>query len=198
MRFCCIKLQITPQEAVLNPLFRHEPASSSSRLLEQAFDRYYLAIFRFFRYRGADADVANDLAAQVFERALRKLHQYDPRKAQIQTWLFAIARNLSINHWKSEAETLALDDELPSRADLPPEELVIHAQDKEQVLLALQSLDQRSREILALKFSGELSNREIAGLTGVSESNIAVILYRSLSKLRSLLAQTQVEVRHDR
>ena len=173
------------------------PTTASSALLEQAFDRYYPAIFRFFRYRGAEADVANDLAAAVFERALLHLNQYDPRKSQIQTWLFTIARNLSINHWKSEKETVILDDELPDHEDLPPEEIVIHVQDKEQVLMALQSLDKRSHEILALKFSGEISNREIAEVTGLSESNIAVILYRSLLKLRTLLLASSLEARHD-
>jgi RNA polymerase sigma factor (sigma-70 family) len=155
-------------------------------LLETAFDRYYPAIFRFFRYRGADAETANDLAAQVFERALAHLDQYNPHRAQIQTWLFTIARNLSINHWKSEKETVPLDDELPQEGP-PLEELIIQTHDKERVLLSLQALDKRSREILALKFSGKLSNREIAKLTGLTESNIGVILYRSLLKLRTVL-----------
>jgi RNA polymerase sigma factor (sigma-70 family) len=166
-------------------------------MLEKAFDRYYPAIFRFFRYRGADAEVANDLASSVFERALSRIHQYDPRKAQIQTWLFTIARNLSINHWKLEKETLPLDNDLPNQEMLQPEELVIHTQDKERVLSALQSLDKRSHEILALKFSGELSNREIAELTDLSESHVGVILYRSLMKLRTELS-SQEEVHHDR
>jgi RNA polymerase sigma factor (sigma-70 family) len=179
----------------LDPFTR--PKAAPSLLLEQAFDRYYPAIFRFFRYRGADADVANDLAASVFERALTRLHQYDPRKAQIQTWLFTIARNLSINHWKSEKETAPLEEDLHDE-ELHLEEVVIRAQDKEQVLLVLQSLDKRSREILALKFGGELSNREIAELTGLSENNIGVILYRSLLKLRTLLSSAPMEVRHDR
>jgi RNA polymerase sigma-70 factor (ECF subfamily) len=174
------------------------PNTVPPTLLEQAFDRYYPAIFRFFRYRGAEVDSANDLAASVFERALKNIHQYDPRKSQIQTWLFTIARNLSINHWKSEMVTMPLDEALPSRDDLPLEESFIHTQDKERVLLALQSLDQRSHEILALKFSGELSNREIAKLTGLSESNIAVILYRALLKLRTMLSTYPMEARHDR
>jgi len=165
-------------------------------LLEQAFDRYYTAIFRFFRYRGADTETANDLAASVFERALKHIDQFDSRKAQIQTWLFAIARNLSINHWKTEKGTIPLDDELP-QDDLPPEELMIQAHDKERVLLALQRLDERSHEVLALKFSGELSNREIAELTGLSESNVGVILYRSLMKLRTVLNTSQMEASHD-
>jgi len=76
-------------------------------LLERAFDTYYPAIFRYFRYRGADVDTANDLAAAVFERALTHLSQFDVRKAQIQTWLFTIAHNIAINHWKFEAARAA-------------------------------------------------------------------------------------------
>jgi len=176
----------------LNPITRPK-----NILLETAFDRYYPAIFRFFRYRGADAETANDLAASVFERALKHIDQYDQRKAQIQTWLFAIARNLSINHWKSEKETVPLDEEFPQE-DLALEELAIQTHDKERVLLALKTLDKRSHEVLALKFSGELSNREIAELTGLSESNVGVILYRSLMKLRTVLTSPQTEVCHDR
>jgi RNA polymerase sigma-70 factor (ECF subfamily) len=180
----------------LNPFTRPKPAPPN--LLEQAFDRYYPAIFRYFRYRGADAEVANDPAASVFERALTHLDQYDPRRAQVQTWLFAIARNLSINYWKAEKETLPLEDDLPGRDDPPPEEAVILTQDRQQVLLALQSLDPRSREILAFKFGGPLTNREIAELTGLTESNVGVILYRSLLKLRTVLAEPRPEAHHDR
>ena len=168
----------------MKPLIRAKPAPPD--LLEQAFDRYYPAIFRYFRYRGADADTANDLASSTFERALENLHRYDPRRAQIQTWLFAIARNLAINHWKAEKQTALLDDDLPTPAELLEQEIIL-AQDKEQTLLALQSLNSRAREILALKFGGPLTNREIAELNDLTESNVGVILYRSLLKLRTLL-----------
>ncbi len=171
--------------------------TASPTQLAQAFDKYYPAIFRYFRLRGADPDTANDLTASVFERALSRIHQYDPHKAQIQTWLFAIAHNLSINHWKSQKETIPLDDELPD-GNSPLEEVVIGAQDKEQVLSMLQTLDSRSREIIALKFGGELTNREIAAMTKLSGANVGVILYRSLLKLQNLLADPQWEARHER
>ena len=173
---------------------------SNSERLEKAFDRYYSAIFRYFRYRGADADTANDLASATFERALENLERFDPRRSQIQTWLFAIARNLSINHWKAAGNyTLApLDEDMPAPDDPPLEQVLMLAQDKEQVLSTLQELDERAREILALKFGGPLTNRQIAGLTGLTESNVGVILYRSLLKLRTLLAPDQMEVHNDR
>ncbi len=167
---------------------------------DQVFDTYYPAVFRYFRYRGADADTANDLASSVFEKALASLHRYDPRKGQIQTWLFAIAHNLAINHWKAEQAhpTASLDDlDLLTQDDPPPEQALILVQDKEQVLQALQALDPRSVEIIALKFGGGLTNSQIAGLVHLSESNVGVILYRSLLKLRAILASSQAEVRHE-
>jgi RNA polymerase sigma factor (sigma-70 family) len=165
--------------------------------LERAFERYYPAVFKYFRYRGADYETANDLASSTFERALKNLSRYDPRKAQIQTWLFAIAHNLGINHWKAEKQTIPLDEDLPIPDDPPLEQVLILTQDKEQILQALRSLNDRAREILALKFGGQLTNRQIAGLNDLTESNVGIILYRSLLKLRYLLANTQPEARHD-
>ncbi len=166
-------------------------------LLEQAFERYYPAVFRYFRFRGADPETANDLASATFEQALKNLSRYDPRKAQIQTWLFAIAHNLGINHWKAKKQTIPLDDDLPIPDDLSLEQALILIQDKEQILQALQSLDGRACEILALKFGGLLTNREIAELNNLTESNVGVILYRSLLKLRAILASNQAELRHE-
>ena len=164
--------------------------------LEQAFERYYPAIFRYFRYRGADPETANDLASSTFEQALKNLSRYDPHKAQIQTWLFAIAHNQGINHWKAEKQTAPLDDDLSIPDDLSLEQAIILIQDKEQILQALHSLNGREREILALKFGGLLTNRQIAELNDLTESNVGVILYRSLLKLRILLANAQPETRH--
>jgi len=170
-------------------------------LLERAFDTYYPAIFRYFRYRGADADTANDLAAATFERALAGLPQFDRRKAQIQTWLFTIAHNIAINYWKFEAAhtTELLDGDMQIADEATLEETVLLTQEKEQILLAIQSLDGRARQILALKFGGALTNRQIASIKGLTESNVAVILYRALVKLRSLLiANISTEAPHDR
>jgi len=175
------------------------PHKDSERL-EEAFDRYYPELFRYFRYRGADPDTANDLASATFERALENLARFDSGRAQIQTWLFSIARNLSINHWKSASNHLhiPLHEDLYISDDPPLEQAVMLFQDKKRLLMVLGSLDERAREILALKFGGPLTNRQISGLTGLTESNVGIILYRSLLKLRTLLASETLEVHHDR
>lgn len=163
--------------------------------LEQAFERYYPAIFRYLRLRGADADTANDLTAATFERALSRFAQYDPDRAQLQTWLFVIARSLAANHWKTESRFEPLDDEFQEETPGPEQEIML-TQNREQVLAALQILDPRARELIALKFGGPLNNRQVAELTGLTESNVGVILYRSLLKLRAALIEAQ-EVSHE-
>lgn len=161
--------------------------------LEAAFDRYYPAIFRYFRYRGADANTANDLAAATFERALENLSSYDPAIAQAQTWLFTLARNLGSNYWKAESArpSIPLEDDLPQVGDPSLEQTLINTQDKAAILRALQTLDERTREIVALKFGGPFTNRQIAELTELGESNVGVILYRALLKLRAQLIASQ-------
>jgi RNA polymerase sigma-70 factor (ECF subfamily) len=184
-------------EAILVPRPAVKPAETIP--FERVFDQCYPAVFQYFRYRGADADTANDLASSVFEKALASLRQYDPRKGQVQTWLFAIAHNLAINHWKAgQAHPLtSLNDlDLPAQDEHQPEQALMLVQNKEQILRALQSLDSRAVEIIALKFGGGLTNGQIAGLVHLSESNVGVILFRARLKLRAILASSQAEVRH--
>jgi RNA polymerase sigma-70 factor (ECF subfamily) len=157
--------------------------------LPEQFERLYPAVFRYFRLRGADADTANDLASAAFERALANLKRFDPRKGSFAAWIFTIARNLAANRWASPASrTAALGDDLPAAG--PSLEVgLIQLEDRRELLAALGELDGRERELLALKFASRFTNRQIAALTGLSESNVGVILFRCLGRLRVRLAR---------
>lgn len=162
--------------------------------IEQAFELFYPLIFRYFRYRGLDVDTANDLASSVYERALINLHRFDPQKAQIKTWLFTIAQNLAINHWKAKSTRTFIDlnEEFPTDStNALPENVIVFNETKQEVLNAVQLLEERAVTIIALKFGGNLTNRQIGKLTGLSDSNVGVILYRSMLKLRTLLSDPQ-------
>ncbi|BAF60469.1 hypothetical protein PTH_2288 [Pelotomaculum thermopropionicum SI] len=68
-----------------------------------------------------------------------------------------------------------------------PEETAIYNESREQLLTALSRLNDRERNLVALKFSAGLTNRAIAGIAGLTESNVAVILYRAVRRLRAEL-----------
>ena len=175
-----------------------KPKIPSSDPLESQFEVIFLAIYRYFRYRGADPQLADDLAATVVERALLKKETYDPRKGSFNTWIFHIAHNTAINHWtwQTRRPEIALDSLAEqSSQELLPEEFVIQHQDIDEMLSVLRILKEREREILALKFAGHLTNRQIGDLMGLSEDNIGVILHRTFQQLKFVLARPLKEVK---
>ncbi|MDR3573479.1 MAG: sigma-70 family RNA polymerase sigma factor [Anaerolineaceae bacterium] len=176
------------------------PTANLTVNLSEQFDRYYPAVHKYFRYRGADPDLANDLAAVVFERALTKLSSFDPRKGGFGTWLFAIARHTAINHWKAQRtkQDISIDFVSEQSDGEPlPEEVVIQGQSLEALLAALSDLEERQREIVALKFGGALNNRQIASLLGLTDGNVGVILYRALQKIKEKLSMAEGQVRYE-
>jgi RNA polymerase sigma-70 factor (ECF subfamily) len=165
--------------------------------MEEPFEMWYSAIFRYFRLRGLNADFANDLASNAIERALQQLDTFDPRNDAFNTWLFTIVRNSAANDWK----TLAGDHQLDKKTfkDAPEAlpldgESISSIDEGDDLLTATADLVGREREILALKFSACLTNRQIAGLTDLSESIVGEILYRVFNFLQSRMAKAPLEV----
>lgn len=154
------------------------------------YDAYFSRVYNYVRYRCTDADTADDLTAIIFEKALLHFHRYQPDRAPFGAWLFSIARNIVNehlrgirNHKSSSIEVLVNQPTL----DELPETNLISAETARELLMALNTLDERERDLISLKFAARLTNRRIAEISGLSETNVGVILYRSLKKLRAQL-----------
>lgn len=133
-------------------------------------------------------DDAEDLTQQTFERALRAWDRFDPRRAAVGTWLIAIARNLLIDHYRataSESAQVALDD-VPLSA-LPVANGTGPGGVEPKLAHALNSLAQRDREIVALRYGADLTGPEIVDLTGLTLANVQQIISRSLRRLRDAM-----------
>ena len=106
----------------------------------EMLDQYQARIHKYLRYRGLDVEEANDLTSAVFERAFRKLASYDPARGALNTWLFAIARNILNSHWRAARSHRALRleavDEQPA-FDPPPEEVVVRRETRQELIEAL-------------------------------------------------------------
>lgn len=141
-------------------------------------------IYNFFRFRVGDGPVAEDLTAETFEKAWRKRHLYKDDLASFSTWLFAIARRIAIDHYRQQRPTSSLEDINHLVTNETPEALTQKRSDFERLSSLLGQLDDRERELVALRYGAGLTNRAIADLTGLSESNVGVILHRTLKQLR--------------
>jgi RNA polymerase sigma-70 factor, ECF subfamily len=142
-------------------------------------------IYNYFRYRLGNETVAEDLTSRTFEKAWRERHRYRRDLAGVATWLLRIARNTAVDHHRTSHEHEPLEDAADAPADGSPEdEAVIHSNFVR--LTALVSvLPEREREMLALKYGAGATNRAIADVMGISESNVGTILYRTVQKLRT-------------
>jgi RNA polymerase sigma-70 factor (ECF subfamily) len=158
------------------------------------YDRYFSRVYTYFRYRCQDQATCDDLTAQTFEQALVHIREYCPHRGAFAAWLFGIARNTANAHLRKKLRYQWLPIEaLWSLPGNEPhlEELVIEADRQHLLAKCLLEMSPRQQDLLALKFAGELNNRQIADLTGLSEQNVGVILYRSIQYLRKRMEQAE-------
>jgi len=160
-----------------------------SSATEADFEELYRAelprIYNFFRYRFGDDQLAEDLTSETFEKTWRNRDHYKRNLAAFSTWLFTIARRVAIDRYRKYRAEVPINDFTRLTTDETLEDLAQHQADLAHLSALLARLADRDRELVALKYGAGLTNRTIAGLTGLSESNVGVILHRTLQALRN-------------
>lgn len=142
-------------------------------------------VFNFFRYRVDDGAVAEDLTATTFEKAWRARSTYRSDVAGFSTWLFSIARNVATDHFRRRRPEVPLDETLAAPREQRPDELAEQRDAFVRLSALLAGLPERERELLALKYGAGLTNRAIADVMGLSESNVGTLAARAVGKLRT-------------
>ena len=156
------------------------------------YDAHVWRVYGFLAYRLTDRATVEDLTQATFERALRAWSRFDPRRGSERAWLLQIAANLLVDYRRRERSVLveAIDERWLVPAAGPEE----RALGSPELALALAELADREREVLALRFGGDLSSAEIAQLLDLTPANVQQITSRALRKLRGLLAPTRPQV----
>ncbi len=143
-------------------------------------------IYNFFRYRFGNRSSAEDLTSVTFEKAWRARHRYRQERAAVSTWLLAIARNVAVDHLRQLRPEIPLDEaEAGARDDETPETAALRTSQHRRLWSLLAALPAREQELLSLKYGAGATNRAIANLTGLSESNVGTILHRTVIALRA-------------
>jgi RNA polymerase sigma-70 factor (ECF subfamily) len=157
------------------------------------YDQHHAEIFRYLWARVGERPLAEDLTGDVFMRMLMALPRYRPGAAPFRAWLYQIARNLLIDHFRKtgkrtmvslqHAETL--NDDAPDVVTVVDRHLTM-----EQIHRALTRLDETQREVVTLRFLSGLSLREVAETLGKTEPAIKALQHRGLAALRQALAHS--------
>ena len=148
------------------------------------------------RYTGDRAQ-----AEDVVQEAFMKLHAQFASVEKPRPWLYRTVHNLALNHRRAAGKTVSLDrpdaedDPAPAETADPallPDEQIIRLEGIGLVRISLAALDERSRELVRLKFTEELSYKDIAARTRLTTSHVGVILHQALKTIATELAKTGV------
>jgi len=144
-------------------------------------------VYNFFRYHIGDDQIAEDLTAETFEKAWRNRERYRADLASFTTWLFTLARHVATDYYRKRRPTIPLDEAVLVSDPQVIEDAAQERAEFAHLAMLLARLAERERELVALKYGAGLTNRAIARLTGLSESNVSTILYRVTRQLRAQL-----------
>jgi RNA polymerase sigma-70 factor (ECF subfamily) len=153
------------------------------------FDEYYDRIARYAYSRTGDRASSEDIASEVFVKALKALPSYHERGLPMGAWLFRIAHNLVVDFLRQRAKkkTVPLDGiDLPSEVD--PARAAETRMEMERVERAMKKLSPSQQEVVRLRFLAELSSKETAAAMGKSDGSVREMQSTAISRLKQLLS----------
>ena len=149
------------------------------------YDRYIDLIFRYVRSRVADEQNAEDITEAVFIRSFESIKSYRERGLRYSAYLYQVARNLLVDHYRSADDILPLEraEQLQFETRSTDDELIFR-EEAEQLQKALERLPQEYQEIIRLRVLLEVPTAEVAVWMKRSEGAIRVLLHRALKALK--------------
>ena len=171
-----------PQEVI------NRAQKGSSDDIGWLYSCYHQNIYRYLYYRTGDMQIAEDLTANVFLKMIQALHAYRIESTPFIAWLFQIARNVAIDHYRRNAAHPAVQlseilvDPLPEPSDLA--ELHLESEDLAQ---AISRLEDTQRDVLILRFIEAVPITETAIILHKTEDAVKALQRRGLHHLRIML-----------
>jgi RNA polymerase sigma-70 factor (ECF subfamily) len=145
-------------------------------------DKLIPLVYAYVAYRLGDGPDADDVTGDTIERAVRYRKKYDPSKGEPLAWLIGIARNCIADLVAAREDVV--DEPPPEGATDDLEEGMTR---RLTLRLAVARLDERERELIALRFGADLTARQIGAVLGMRKNAVEVALHRALARLRAEL-----------
>lgn len=176
------------------------PLAEEERLIKKArkdrrefaplFSHYQPLLKRYFGRHLSSAE-SEDLTSDVFAKALSGLDNFRWQGVSFSAWLYKIAHHTLVDFYRRQQQTKG-DKGLEEAHELPtpsqdPESLFCERETASEIEQLLKELPEREREIIYLKFFDGYTNKTIAKLSGLSETNVSTIVYRTVRRLRQRL-----------
>lgn len=154
------------------------------------YSRYAHRVISYFLLRTGNREDAEDLASQVFVKAFEALPRFRAGQGTVRSWLFAIAHNLAVSHYRSRRTTQPLDSLELADGSPSLDERAARQDDLARLRRALASLTDDQRRVIELRLAG-LSGIEIGKAVGKSHAAVKMLQHRALDNLRHALGSPE-------
>jgi len=152
------------------------------------YEEYYDKIARYAYVHIGNKTDAEDIAGEVFLKALQSIKSYKERGIPMHAWLFRIAHNLVVDYLrKTKKHKLVPIDNVTVEANANPVDIAERNVEIEKMNRAMEQLTQEQREVLRLRFFGGLTSREAGGILNKSDGAVREMQRAAIEKLRKLM-----------
>ena len=152
------------------------------------YDFYIKKIYDFIYYRTQHRETAEDITSKTFIKALDNMDKFNPNSGTFKAWLYCIARNTVIDHYRTQKKDVDIDNVFNLAND---EDMVRDVDAKmkiETIKEYMEKLKPQERDIIILRVWDQLSYKEISEVLNKSEASIKMMFSRTMIKLRQEMA----------
>ncbi|MFH0905569.1 MAG: sigma-70 family RNA polymerase sigma factor [bacterium] len=175
-------LQLKPSTSDREPVLIKRSQSGDETAFGELYEIWAAKVYRFVYFRVKNVPTAEDLTSEIFLKAWQKIHQYKPQaNIKFSSWLYTIARNSVIDYYRISRRIEISFEGLPEIADLEGSEPFAAELTLDKTLSQLPT---EYEKVLRLRFVEELPIARIAQIMQKKESNIRILTYRALQKLK--------------
>ena len=154
--------------------------------MEQIYEEYFETVNKYLFCLTHNSDISEELTQETFYRAVKKIDTYKG-ECKISVWLCQIAKNLWFDQCRKNKKNINFEEELLNQTNIDTtEEIVISNDEKMTLYKKMQTLDDKTREVMYLRITGELSFKEIGTVLNRTENWARVTFYRGKSKLKEV------------
>lgn len=152
---------------------------------EELFEQYINRVYRFTYIKIFNKEDVEDICSIIFEKIYLNLDKFSQNKGSLESWIFTIARNEIASYYrKRKIKTVNIDEASNISCGHDLDTYLDSKIINQNLMEALKILNENELFAIACKYGGDLKNTEIAELMNISTSNVGVVLYRSMRKLK--------------
>jgi RNA polymerase sigma-70 factor (ECF subfamily) len=182
-----------PQEEVRRLVERAQRGNREA--LEELYLLHFDRIYSYLHMSVGNRHDAEDLTTQTFLKMLESIKRFRWQAAPFSAWLFRIAHNLAMDHFRAHRRWQPEEDvpEPPGSAEPSAEIQAMHAIGRESMMEMIETLSAEQQQVLTLKFVFSFANAEVATILGKTEGAIKSLQHRALVSLQKKIQQPATE-----